>query len=360
MPLRGYRPPVGGWLVIAVAVLSAAGGARADVLLYRWEGDVLPHDKSAGWLIFDACDDPCSESIEDGHFVLDWPENEGDFVQYTLRIAVPPDEPPPPPFWVEWQFRSNEPKHPNFFSCDADFSIVYVNIPELVYLFGDAVISFSGGEFVFGLALDEFHTYRFESNDGSDFRFSVDGFAFYDGVYSDGPLGLNNGLHFVGGGGCSSNEPLATRNEWDYVRYGRITTGERIVTTDPPQGFLDPEEHAGLDRFTVTFDQPNYVYIDDITVTVSDGVAPVVIQTRRLDNGEPETVQIVLDRPLPLDTVIRFDFLENGEVTNTVVYGEAQPIPAISTWGVIVTLLAILTLGTLVFRGRSDIVHRAA
>jgi hypothetical protein len=153
-----------------------------------------------------------------------------------------------------------------------------------------------------------------------------------------------------GGGGCSSNEPLATRNEWDFVRYGRITTGERIVTTDPPQGFLDPKQHTGLDRFTVTFDDPNYVYIDDIAVTVSDGVAPIVIQTRRLDNGHPETVQIVLDRPLPLDSVIRFEFLENDQVTNSVIYGQAPPIPAISAWGLVATLLAILTLGTLVLR----------
>jgi hypothetical protein len=54
------------------------------------------------------------------------------------------------------------------------------------------------------------------------------------------------------------------------------------------------------------------------------------------------------------------DFLENDQVTDSVIYGQAPPIPAVSTWGIVVTLLGILTAGTLVFRGRSVIVHGAA
>lgn len=208
------------------------------------------------------------------------------------------------------------------------------------------MISFEGGDVVTGLSMEEFHTHRFESPDGVSYTFSVDGRVFLTDTGFDAPGGRTLQMH--GHGGCSIEE-LPTINEWDFVRYGRIETGERIVRSNPPRGFLDPVLHAGLNRFTVTFDQPNYVYIDDIAVTVGDGEPPVVLQTRRPDNGDPETVQIVLDRPLPLDTVIRFDFLDDGKVTNSVVYGEAA-IPAMSDWGVVVTLLAILITATLVFR----------
>jgi hypothetical protein len=76
--------------VLAVAAMSA----RGDEVLYRYEGDVLPYDESAGWLIYNYCEDECNELLEDGHFVLFWPEA-GDSANYSSRIAEPPEAPPP-------------------------------------------------------------------------------------------------------------------------------------------------------------------------------------------------------------------------------------------------------------------------
>jgi len=59
-------------LLIAVGVLVLAVRGFADDTLYRYEGGVLPYDASAGWQIFDACETLCSESLEDGYFVLTW------------------------------------------------------------------------------------------------------------------------------------------------------------------------------------------------------------------------------------------------------------------------------------------------
>ena len=119
-------------------------------------------------------------------------------------------------------------------------------------------------------------------------------------------------LHFGGEGGCALDE-MPTINEWDFILYGTISSGETIVASDPPGGVLDARDHAPLDRFTVTFDSPNYVYPDEVNVDVSGGSAiPQVLQTRRLDNGDPETVEIVLDRPLPRGQTTTFTFLDGS------------------------------------------------
>ncbi len=57
---------------IVAILIAVCGTALADEPLYRYEGNVLPYDPSAGWLN-GLCEDPCSESLEDGHFVLRWP-----------------------------------------------------------------------------------------------------------------------------------------------------------------------------------------------------------------------------------------------------------------------------------------------
>ena len=53
---------------------------------------------------------------------------------------------------------------------------------------------------------------------------------------------------------------------------------------------------------------------------------PIVIATRRQDNGPPETVEIVLDRPLAVGSTTRFTF-STGGTPNTVEYTlvESQP-----------------------------------
>ena len=113
-------------------------------------------------------------------------------------------------------------------------------------------------------------------------------------------------------------------NEWDFVRYGTIATGEQIIAADPPAGFVAPQVYPGLDRFTVTFDSPNYVYIEDVSVSVSGGIRPNVIQTRRRENTEPDTVEIVLDRPLPVGATTRFTF-NDGTAVSVVEYIYAPP-----------------------------------
>ena len=121
------------------------------------------------------------------------------------------------------------------------------------------------------------------------------------------------------GGDCAVRPPNVVRNEWDFIRYGTIQYGERIVACDPPVGFVNRDRYTSVDRFTVTFDSGNYVYVGEIDVQVTGGVAPSVTQTRRLDNGPPEVVEIVLDRPIPANARTRFTF-NDGAIVQSVSY----------------------------------------
>ena len=104
-------------------------------------------------------------------------------------------------------------------------------------------------------------------------------------------------------------------------------TDEWIESTDPPSGVLDPSAPLGPFSFVVTFDKPNYVYPDEITVEVTGGIAPVVTQTRRLDNGDSKTIEIVLSHMIPPGETTTFTF-ENGEtVEYTLPFGEACCLP---------------------------------
>ncbi len=78
-------------VVIVVGLIVAPALCLGDDVLYRYEGDVLPYDPSAGWMD-GLCENPCSESLENGHFVLRWPYA-GDRASYTYIIA---NEPTPP------------------------------------------------------------------------------------------------------------------------------------------------------------------------------------------------------------------------------------------------------------------------
>lgn len=175
-----------------------------------------------------------------------------------------------------------------------DFS----SVASLLNTYGDAVISQSGDDVYCCFPLDEFHTCRFETSDGVHFYWSLDGTVFLAGVgfqwngYSS--------VFFMANGGCIGDKMKDLENAWDFIRYGTLSEGEIIVSADPPQGFLDAREHVGLDRILITFDQPAYAYIDDITVGSDVPPAPQVIATRRRDNGEPDELEIVLDRPIPL------------------------------------------------------------
>lgn len=285
-------------------------------MLFQYEGDVLPYSPEGGWTQGSPCEGGCGESLGGGYFVLRW-DGGTDGAGYLRRVAQPPN-PPPPTLWVEWRYSSNHPFLGIFDFCDGHFLVDYKLIGDQLLMFGDAVISFDGGNVLSGLPINEFRTFRFESTDGTNYCFFVDGHLFTCGHKSGGDDFANVG--FSGSGGCDL-DLLPTVNRWDFVRYGTIGYGESIVATDPPGpaigGFIDARTHPALDRFTVTFDQPNYMYVDEIAVEATAGVAPTVTATRRQDNGPPETVEIVLDRPIPYNATTRFTF-NDGTIEQTV------------------------------------------
>jgi hypothetical protein len=260
-------------------VTAFAGSAQADELLYRYEGDVLPYDPSAGWAVYNACEQPCAESIRDGAYRLEWARASDD-ANYHFKVAAL-GERYPMTLWVEWHFRSNHHIGRFFYSCDAWFTVFYAHAFVFVFIYGDAVISSGGDSAVVGLANDVFHTYRYENLDGVHYRISVDGRVFVTGSGGYTPRTF---LQFGGQGGCISDQFPNMHNEWDFVRFGTIGFGERVVASDPPAGFLDPDRYADLDRFTVTFDSPNYVYVVEIGVDVR-GMEP------RSDEGEATEVR---------------------------------------------------------------------
>jgi len=291
--------------------------ARGDGFIYGFEGDVLPGDPGSDWIVANPCEPGCSRRLESGCFVLEW-GTQGDLVYYTHWIARPPDI-PPSSLWVEWRFRSNQPKPPTSSSCDAWLFIQYMHFADVANMFQDAVVDQNWSHSVLGLDHDVFHTFRVESADGANYTMSVDGFVFK--VWEERRPSNLHGIQFGGEGGCSvaPQRPVPVRNEWDYIRYGTLDDGELIVHADPPAGFLDPVALAGLDRFTITYNAANYVYIDEITVETTGRETPVVLAAQRLDNGEPDTVEIVLDRPLPPGEHTRFIF-DDGAIQNVVDY----------------------------------------
>ncbi len=316
--------------VLCACALSAFCAAQADDVLHRYEGEILPYAPGAGWVINRRCEGGCSEALQDGHLVVTYVDQNvaaGFLYGYDRGIARQTD-PQPPTLWVEWGYRSEQPLPPFAYTCDGGITVGYMHFVDHAFLFGDAIVSFSGDDVVRGLTMSDFHTYRFESLDGIHYRMSVDGLVFREAFDDTAIFGAY--VQFGGDGGCGP-EYYPTINEWDFVRYGTIAYGEEIVSSDPPAGFVDARAHRALDRFTVTFDQPNYVYIDEITVEVTTTKPrsheatkggffelrtsnfelpppPAVVATRRLDNGPPETVEIVLNRPIPYNATTRFTF----------------------------------------------------
>ncbi len=292
-------------LLVVCAWVVASARLRADETLFRYEGNVHPLD--AGALVGSLCEDPCSDSVEDGHYVLRW-RVVGDAVNFQFQITAIEEPPPPPNFWVEWRFRSNHALNPSSISCDANFKVQFPPIEDRIHMYGDAAFNDSGDFGIAGLDLDEFHTFRYESIDGIDYTLAVDGTVFAR-LSGDTPL-RSTSVALRGRGGCIGDSFPNMINEWDFIRYGTISFGDQVIASDPPQGLVDARKP--LDRFTVTFDSANYVYIDDILVESTGGEAPVVLQTRRRENDEPDTVEIVLDRPVTFGETTRFTMTDAG------------------------------------------------
>jgi len=334
-----------------LAALFLCATVRADGLLFSYDGDVLPGDPGFDWIVADPCDGFCSVRTESGRFLLEWGA-QGNLANYHHWIAQAPD-PRPDTLWVEAHFRSNQAAPPSLSGCDGTLAVDFGGFLDVAYMYEDAVHDHEGGDFVLGLDPERFHTYRFESPDGNNYTMAVDGVVF--NVDFDPGNDSAHYIQFGGLGSCSGPRPEPVRNEWDFIRYGTIDSGEQIVSTNPPAGDVSDEEGANLRSFTVTFDAPNYVYVDDVAVAVTGGIAPSVIATRRLDNGAPETVEIVLDRGLPGHETTTFTFTD-ASGSQIVEYTRLPPpIPASSTWGLIALALACAAAGIVILRHRERV-----
>ncbi len=311
------------YLLGIVVALVLTSTVFADDFIQRYAGDSLPLD-TAGWQVFNPCEDECTEILDNGHFVLQWVGG-ADQVNYDFLITdlpvIRPDS-----LWVEWRFRSNNPWPQIGFTCDASFFVQWNNADEVVQMFSDTAFSFSGDYFIQGLNPNEYHTYRYESVDGTNYRVSVDGIVFIDQPNSP-TLGGASLIQFRGRGGCSSNNLPVVINEWDFVRSGTVTFGETIVATDPPTGFVNPLDYPNLDRFVVTFDAANYAYPEDITIGVTGGIIPFISKTRRRDNDAPTNLEVVLSRPLAMGQTTTFTF-NDGVASNEVAFTYGCPNPA--------------------------------
>jgi hypothetical protein len=249
----------------------------------------------------------------------------GDFTHYTYMIAETEDE-LPPNLWTEARFRSNRPfSAGGSLGHDGRMASNYRTVTAAFWMHGDLI---SDGGAVSGLPVDEFYTVRFEYIGGVLAWGYVNGIPFGAWFVAQGEEYYVY-IQIRGEGGWNGPAPGFTKNEWDFVRYGTVSFGERIIAADPPAGFLSAVERPAVDRFTVRYDSPNYAYVDDITVSAEGGSAgdtPRVIETKRLDNGPSDVLEIVLDRPLPLDARTVFTFHENNpdptapETVNAVAY----------------------------------------
>ncbi len=241
-------------------------------------------------------------------------DNGGIRVNLLKYVTVPPAE-PPETFWTEWSFASNQAFAGDEF-CDGTFIVLFKDVGEIFHMFGDAATTFGAIELLGGLEINEFHTYRFESADGLNWCLFVDGRTLHceTVAYPD-----DRGTHFIqisGGGGCTlDSQP--TFNRYDFVRYGTLSDGEVVVATSPPAGAVGSADFENLDRFTIRYNLPAYVRIDQIAVSVSGGDVPTVIKTRRPLNADPQTIEIVLDRPMAIGETTSFT-ISDGLATNII------------------------------------------
>ena len=123
-------------LIIVLVLGGVALWCAADDVLYRYEGDVLPYDESAGWIVANPCDGACQESIIDGHYVTEFGELGDGTYNHHYWIDRVGDPPPPMSLWVEWRYRSNQRKPLFDCSCDGKFTARYGQMFERVNLFG--------------------------------------------------------------------------------------------------------------------------------------------------------------------------------------------------------------------------------
>ncbi len=308
-------------IVVGIAVPAPV---YSDQIEFAYEAtDTFPWE--SGFLGPGACSFSCVDWLEDGHYVANVDPGDGNGVYNYHRWITMPGGQEPATLWVECAFRSNYSylDSNGFVLDDGRFKVEYdetVASPS-TYLWGDAAFDSSVCCAVTGMAMGEFHTHRFEIADGLSSRRWADGkLLMQTTICCEGAgttyIQFGGSAGGLGGGPDGLGYPNMT-DEWNYIRYGLITFGEVVIASDPPSGYIDPRQDRpvgmpqtlqGLDRFTVTFNEPNGLHIGNITVESTAPVAlrPNVQWVTRPEGDDGDTWEIRLDKRIPPGHRTRF------------------------------------------------------
>jgi hypothetical protein len=289
---------------------------------FAYEADVWPWQ--GGFLIADTCyagNPPysCVDSLQDGHYVANVSPGQGLGSYNYHRWITMPGGTAPPTLWVEWRFRSNYSiaQSNGWWLDDARVRTTYDQVVASVstWMWGDAALDAGEANLVTGMAMGEFHTFRFEVRDGQSSLRWADGKL----LMATPPCCVGDGTTYIqfGGNGGGGGGPYPDLTDfWDYVRYGAITYGEVVIGSSPPNGYVDPREDRasnvntpeGLTRFTVTFDQPNGLNVSNITVqsTAPPALRPMVQWVTRPEGDLGTSWEIRLDKRIPPGHRTRF------------------------------------------------------
>ena len=313
----------------AFVFLLLPGPVIADQIVFAYEGDTWPW--LAGFDTFNACDVDCEHWLEDGRYVLNLDPGLQSGVYNYSRLITTTGGTPPPTLWVEWRFKSNYSylQSNDFVLDDARVRVEYDQTVASVstWMWGDAAFDAGEAHFVTGMAMGEFHSFRFEIANG------LDSFRWADGKLLQEMNAPQSGagttyIQFGGIGGSGAGGPDGMgypqlTDSWDFLRYGTISYGEVIVSADPAAGYIDPRQDRptgsntpqGLTRFTVTFNEPNGLRNGNVAVESTAPVSewPAVEWVTRPDGDDGDTWEIRLDKRIAPGQRTRFIISDEAE-----------------------------------------------
>jgi hypothetical protein len=287
---------------------------------------------------------------------------------------------PPPTLWVEWRFRSNY-SYLQSGGFDLDDARVRTEYDQTIasvstWMWGDAAFDAGEANFVTGMPMGEFHTYRFEVRDGQSSTRWADGKV----LMQTPPCCVGDGttyIQFGGNGGSAFGGPNGMgypglTDTWDFLRYGAISYGEVVVASSPANGYIDPREDRpsnvntpeGLTRFTVTFDQPNGLNVSNITVqsTAPPALWPVVQWVTRPEGDLGTSWEIRLDKRIPPGHRTRFVISDEADAAAVGQVGASTTIeygfpPADVNADSVANTQDLLAWLTAVHTGTADVLH---